>query len=477
MNKETRTQKIEEIMTRDAYGKQDILWHDRLEQMEVYEIPLEYLVYNKYNGRILSRTKTLETQGRSVDPETNEGKVVIENLLWRSRVTKNEITKKDIAEKGQLKIGIVTKDGIVIDGNRRLMLLNKLLPKYRFFKAVVLPVSLDDDPIEVEKLETTYQMGEDEKQGYNPIEKYLKAKQIYNKLIVQYSPQDAIKQIANWMGEEKSEIEHYLDVMSVINEYLQYLEYDGIYAMADTPNDGKEDLFLYIKKWLKAFGDGKESSKGFDGYRQLDVDDLKNICFDYVRAKIGKSYDGKIFRHVADGQKKNHFFGDKKLWKDFADRHFSVVLPALEKINVDFPIDYESENIEASLSNRDAKFRDEILNNIVKNIDDHQADLGYARAADKPFELVTSARKAIDSIQQGHRNFSAPEVLTGVDELIQKLMSMLNTRSPEQMLSLIADLLHGIDLSSKPFDEEVMLERIKNISKAAYQIEKRVKAS
>ncbi|MBK9767467.1 MAG: hypothetical protein IPP63_10825 [Chloracidobacterium sp.] len=145
--------------------------------MSVFEIPLEYLVYNKFNGRILSRTKTLEKQGRNVNPETKEGKFVIEELLWRSKVSKNEITKKDISIKGQLKIGIVTRDGIVIDGNRRLMLLNKLQPKYRFFKAVVLPVALEDDPIEVEKLETTYQMGEDEKQGYNPIEKYLKAKQ------------------------------------------------------------------------------------------------------------------------------------------------------------------------------------------------------------------------------------------------------------------------------------------------------------
>ncbi|MBK7801252.1 MAG: hypothetical protein KBF52_08470 [Pyrinomonadaceae bacterium] len=477
MNKETRTQKIAEIMLRDAYGKQDILWHDRLEQMSVFEIPLEYLVYNKFNGRILSRTKTLEKQGRNVNPETKEGKFVIEELLWRSKVSKNEITKKDISIKGQLKIGIVTRDGIVIDGNRRLMLLNKLQPKYRFFKAVVLPVALEDDPIEVEKLETTYQMGEDEKQGYNPIEKYLKAKQIYNKLIAENAPENAIGQIANWMGEEKSEIQHYLDVMDVIDEYLQYLEYDGIYAMADTPNDGKEDLFLYLKKWLKTFGDGKESTKAFDGYEQLDVDDLKNICFDFVRAKIGKSYDGKSFRHIADGQRKNHFFGDAKIWKDFADTHFSIVSPAVKKINSEYPIDYNSENIEASLSNRDAKFRDEVLEGIAHNLEEHQTDLGYLRAADKPLELVTSARKAIDSIQQGHKNFSQPEVLERVEDLIQTLTGMLIKKSPEETLSLVLSLLQGIDLDSARFDEEIMLANIKNVSKAAYQMEKRIKAS
>lgn len=88
--------------------------------MNVYEIPLEYLIYNKYNGRILSRTKTLEKQGRNIYPETEDGQKVIEDLLWKSKITRNGITKKDIYDKGQLKIGIVTKDGIVIDGNRRL---------------------------------------------------------------------------------------------------------------------------------------------------------------------------------------------------------------------------------------------------------------------------------------------------------------------------------------------------------------------
>jgi hypothetical protein len=477
MNKESRTQKIEEIIQQSPHGEQDILWRDTLEPMKVYQIPLEYLIYNKYNGRILSRTKTLETQGRNIDPETKDGKETLEKLLWQSKAPRNDITKKDISDKGQLKIGIVTRDGIVIDGNRRLMLLNKLLPKYRYFKAVVLPVALDDDPIEVEKLETTYQMGEDEKLGYNPIEKYLKAKQIYDKLTPTSSPIEAIDQIANWMGEERAEIESYLDVMNVIDEYLVYLQYDGIYAMADTPNDGKEDLFLYVKKWLKTFGDGKESSKGFDGYEGMDVDDLKNICFDYIRAKIGKSYDGKIFRHIADGQRKNHFFGDRKIWKDFAEKHFTTVVPAIKKIDAENPIDYYSDNIEASLSDRDGKFRSEILDGITRNIEEHQTDLGYARAADKPLELVGNARKAIDSIQQGHKNFSKPEVLEGVNDLIKKLGGMLTKRSPEQTLLLVCDLLNEINLDSETFNEEIMLQRLKDISKTAYRMEKSIKAS
>src|SRR3989344_5209307 len=439
MNRETRIQKIAEIIAREPYGKQDILWHGRLESMNVYEIPLEYLIYNKYNGRILSRTKTLEKQGRDINPETEEGKKIIENLLWKSKESRNEITKKDISDKGQLKIGIITRDGIVIDGNRRLMLLNEIRPKYRHFKAVILPVTSEDDPIEVEKLETPYQMGEDEKLGYNPIE--------------------------NW-----------LDVVKVIDEYLEYLKYDGIYAMADTPNDGKEDLFLYIKKWLDTFAD-RESNKGFDGYQQMDVDDLKHICFDYVRAKIGKSYDGKIFRNIADGQKKNHFFGDKKIWQGFSEHHFSSVTPAIDKIDAEYPINNASENIEATLSDRGSKFRDEVLDALAENIKEHETDLGYAKATDRPLELVSNARKAIESIDQKHKAFSSPEVVGQIEELIRKLMGMLKKKSPEHTLSVVSELLQTMELNPKSIDKEAMLSKLKDISRMAYQMEKDVKAS
>ncbi|MBT9147316.1 MAG: hypothetical protein DDT32_01070 [Syntrophomonadaceae bacterium] len=477
MNKETRTQKIAQIVkTARPYGKQSIFWRGTPTPMNVYQIPLDYLVYNKYNGRILSRTKTLQKQGRSVDPETEEGKKTIEGLLWDSKKSKNEITKKDIQEKGQLKVGIITSDGIVIDGNRRMMLLNKIRPKYSHFNAIVLPVALEDDPIEVEKLETTYQMGEDEKQGYNPIEKYLKAKEIYKKLIEQHTHDESIKEIAEWMREEKSVIEDWLNVVKIIDDYLEYLQYDGIYAMADTPNDGKEDLFLYIKKWLNTFTE-KESGKAFDGYQPMDVDELKQICFDYVRAKIGKSYDGKMFRSIADGQRKNHFFGDKKVWRSFSEEHFANTIPVADKINAEYPIDYNSKNIEAALSNRDSQFRDAVLEKLTDNLETHVTELGYAKAADKPLELVGNAKKAIDAIDQRHKAFSTPQVVEQIEELISKLMGMLKKKAPEQTLSIVADLLKSIELDAGSTDKTELLNKIKDIEKIAYQLEKDVKSS
>jgi hypothetical protein len=475
MNKQTRIQKISHIIetTKEPHGKQDVLWHGSLHPMNAYEIPLEYLVYNKYNGRILSRTKTLESQGKLIDPETEQGKKVIEDLLWESKVSRNEITLKDIKEKEQLKVGIITKDGIVIDGNRRVMLLNRL--KKSHFRAIVLPVALEDDPIEVERLETTYQMGEDEKLGYNPIEKYLKAKELYKKLINNFSPAKSVEQIADWMGESAPQIKEWLSVVSVIDEYLEYVQYNGIYAMADTHNDGKEDLFLFLRKWIETFYD-KESQKGFDNYSNLDVDDLKRICFDYIRAKIGKSYDGKDFRHIADGNRPNHFFGSKKVWENFSSRHFQNVDAAIQKIDEENPIDYDSEKIEAALCHRDKSFRDLVLEGLTNNIDEHRTILGFNKAANKPAELVGNAKKAIEAINPNHETFSTPEVLNQVEDLIQKLLKLVKKKSPEHTLSIVAELLESVKLDAPNTDKEKLLVQLKSVQKIAYQKEKNLKA-
>lgn len=244
MNKETRIQKIQEVIKRDEnnpFGKMEIPWNDTLVPKNVYLIPLEYLVYNKYNGRILSRTQSLERQNYSIDVETEEGKKKIEELLFESNETRNKTTQISLNNYGQQKVGIITKDGIIIDGNRRAMLLNKG-KKFDYFKAVVLDVTLEENPLEIEKLETTYQMGEDEKVGYNATEKYIKSKLLYKKLTqssyssnpLKHTPDNStIEKIAKWMGEESTEVVKYLNTMEVMDEYLEFLEYDGIYTQLD----------------------------------------------------------------------------------------------------------------------------------------------------------------------------------------------------------------------------------------------------
>jgi len=470
MNKEVRIQKIKEIIDRDKNRtdllNHEIMWEKQLKTEKVFNIPLSYLIYNKYNGRILSRTKSLEKQNQAINVETEEGRDLIEKLLWESKIDRNKKTELSIREFGQQKVGIITKDGVIIDGNRRAMLLNKV-DRTGYFKAIVLPVTLDENPIEIERLETTYQMGEDEKLGYNPIEKYLKAKQIFDKLTPKISDTEAIKSISDWMGETEGEIRKYLDTMTVMDEYLEYLEYDGIYTQLDS----REDQFLSLSKWLNTFY-GESSKKAFDGYTDSDVDDLKIIAFDFLRFR--NEYDGKKFRNLAEGNSDKHFFGDKEIWESFSSKHNEVI----RKLPKEPEIDFNSTNLEKHLNARDKLFFDSsIFENdtsaFLENLNDHKYLIGYNKAADEPEKLIKRASQTFEAIKTGHKAFAKPEVQRMVQELGDKIFNSLQTKSPSRVLSHIIELLEGIEVDKIPADEvEEVQDKTKRIQQIGYQINK-----
>lgn len=473
MNKQTRIDKINQIKEsmETPIGKMEIPWKGSLEPMNVYKIPLEYLIYNKYNGRILSRTKSLENQHKKIDVETEEGKKSIEKLLWDSKEDRNKKTLDSIKTSGgQQKPGIITLDGVIIDGNRRAMLLRRS-GMYDYFKAVILPVKSDENPYEVEKLETSFQMGEDEKLGYNPIEKYLKTKGLYQMLSGKnYNPKfidnEAIRKISDWMGEEKSTVKEYLEVMGTMDDYLDYLDYQGIY----TQLDNREDQFIQLTRWLNTFY-GEQSGKAFDGYKDTDVDDLKIISFDYIRIK----YEGKKFRYLAYGLKENHFFGIKDIWESFKNFHFSRrQLIIEEKANLN------SQNLERHLNDRDDRFyqlskNEEGESFLEENVDNHYQRLRYTQAAGQPEKLLKNAKRALESINQRHKTFSSPEVAKELGSLSDFISKMLSKSSPEKLLSHIIDLLNGLDLSKSNYDADVLFEKAKEIQRIAYQFTKEIK--
>lgn len=475
MNKETRIKKIEEITSGEAFTSIEIPWQDQLQVMRVYKIPLEYLVYNKYNGRILSRTKSLERQNQLLDPETPEGKNIIENLLYESHKDRNAKTQKSLSDFGQQKVGIITRDGIIIDGNRRAMLLNRI-GKDDYFKAVVLPVTLEENPLEIERLETSYQMGEDEKLGYNANEKYIKAKEIYLKLTsatdidIKNLSDSAVKKISDWMGEDKKEIIRYLETIVLMEEYLWRWEYDGIYTQLDK----REDQFISLQKWLSTFYE-KDSAKAFDGYNDSDVDDLKSIAFDYLRC----SFEGKRFRTLADGNRNNHFFGNKDIWSSFRDKHFEII----RKLPEEAPVDYSSNNLSAHLNDRDKRFfknaafgsNEDDDNRFLENFANHEERLGYNRAADKPGELVKKALHSIESININHKSFSHPDVQDQVAALGEKIFDSLQKKSPLKTLDHIVNLLSKFDHSSTAEKEKESIKaQLKEISSLAYNINRKL---
>ena len=69
MNKEKRIAYFEKIREKNPYGSMEVWYKNRRQKLSVYEIDLDYLIYNPYNGRIASLVKSYERQtGNELDP-------------------------------------------------------------------------------------------------------------------------------------------------------------------------------------------------------------------------------------------------------------------------------------------------------------------------------------------------------------------------------------------------------------------------
>ena len=298
MDAKLRTEKLQEIIDRgEKSGSKRITYKNDITTMDVYKIPVAYLIFNQYNSRIGTFVKTHEKQYGPIDAATEEGEKKITDFLWDSQKVRNKKTEQDIKDKGQMEPGIVTKDGVVIDGNRRCMLLKKLSSS-NYFLGVILDTTLESDPKEIRKLETIYQMGVDEKVDYNPIEKYLKCRDLYEEDKFTY------KEIADMMGEKASDIEKYLETLKLMDDYLETQEYDRMYTRLT--KEKVEGPFVDLTNYLSK----QKSGKGIQGRdwtpEKEDIDDLKNVYFDCIRA--GLRTDPHRIREIGNPAKGNGFF-------------------------------------------------------------------------------------------------------------------------------------------------------------------------
>lgn len=385
MDQKTRIEKIKlvEIEANKCWEKEiERMWELKL--FPVYKIPLDYLIYNKYNWRIITFTKSLERQRHVIDPATDEWKEIIEKFLRDSKPDRNKRTMENIRNFGQKEVWIITKDWIIIDWNRRAMLINKINESHKwkqnlYFKAVILPVTSEENRIEIEKLEISYQMWEDKKLDYNPIEKYIKA----DDLIKEWQWKITEKDIADWMWESESFVRDLIFVKKTMDEYLEYLWYNWIY----TQLDWREDHLINLTKRLSNFYT-KDSVKWFKWYTDVDVDKLKFVAFDYIRIK----FEGKNFRNLAEGSREKHIFGNEEIWKNFINEHFDFI----KKIkSEEGKIDLDSKNLTASLNARDEEFMNKAGGFMEENFELHKQkvkDKSYEKEPDKMID------KALDLV-------------------------------------------------------------------------------
>ena len=398
MKAEERKQKIQEItrsnvFSTDGKGKR-LRYRGEVKTFVEYEIPIELLVYNVENGRIASLVKSFEKEHSTLNPERKDDALQIARFLYDSNDIANKKTKKDIAENGQLETGIITSDGVIVDGNRRASLMLSILndesypPSVRArcekFRAVVLPEDADEK--EILRLETTFQMGTDEKVGYNAIEKYLHAYDMKEKGF-------SIADIEEYMGlESTSKVNELLQVKGLIDDYLDYYDYTGIYTRLPR---GFEDDLQKLNQAIRKIKDGRIGWIPND--RLVEVEnDLKCICFDFIRLNA-KSREGFDFRAIASTAN-NNFLMKEEVWSRFVEA-WQNALEGVKEESIDevLATSKGAGDTDRLLENRDNKWRKAAGESLMEGFSDAKNTIENQKEKSRPSFLL---RKAINALKE-----------------------------------------------------------------------------
>ena len=185
----------------------------------VYRLPIELLYYNIRNGRFAAEYASLvKKHGGELKAEDPNDAKKIKRLLLDLDENETSRTYDDIKLKGQWVPGIITEDGYVIDGNRRMSILTQLFEDTADDNFKYLNVAKLDEPISANdlwKLEAGIQLGKDEILRYGPINELLKLNEGVSAGI---SPKEIAKTL--YGVDDESEITKKLDRLELIKQYL-----------------------------------------------------------------------------------------------------------------------------------------------------------------------------------------------------------------------------------------------------------------
>ncbi len=391
-----------------------LLYRGILQPFDVWEIPMDALIYNQYNGRIGSVVKSFEKQSHTLDPEYKEDIALIEKFLWESKEPANKTTLASLRNTGQIKFGIVSSDGVIIDGNRRASLMNKIRKDSKssqeerdrcsFFKAVILPENATKK--EILQLETSFQMGEDEKVDYNPIEKYLKCKDLEDAGFTR-------DEIASFMGVTKKDVDLNLEILELMDQYLAFYDYDGLYTLAE----GHEDSFLKLNAALKQYNAGVS---GMWDYSLEDINNLMGVAFDYIRLNLPQNDIRDIFRKPT--QNNGSIFSSKDRWNKFFLKHKENISSYEEKPIEDYTKGATGADLTPCLQARDEEWRKHIEKELTETFKEAQDEIDSQLRASEPLKLLAKAQSALDSIDSKSHGFKqyGKDIFASLEALISK---------------------------------------------------------
>ncbi|HZS74075.1 MAG TPA: hypothetical protein VFA69_06180 [Candidatus Nitrosotalea sp.] len=233
------------IKTTDGQNKTfPIVWQsDRSKDFPVYRVPIEILSFNFDNGRTASEKFSRERkEGRVLDEDNPKDQDIVADILLHSVWFDKKDTEQLIRS---LKIeqrdpAIVTFDGVVIDGNRRMACLVEIFkqtgdPIYKKINVCVLPKA---EKKELIFFENQLQLKNDYKVDYGPVNDRLRIRTMKEDL--GFTTQEIIRSVEGRFDE--ADIDRMIEEMKLIDEYLESIGRPKDYASLGDEFNGVESF-------------------------------------------------------------------------------------------------------------------------------------------------------------------------------------------------------------------------------------------
>ena len=223
------------------------------------------------------------------------------------------------------------------------------------------------------------------------MQKYLKCKELKRLGFTE-------KQIAEFMSEKESQIKQWLEILTLMEEYLQEYDYDGIYTRLEKT----EGPFVDLENYLDSYSKRGANVRNVDwNYTDSDISDLKLVCFDYIRAR----YEGKEFRDIAKTGKEGSIFFFKDLWSDFLKQHQDNT-PTDEETVDELRQRCPGEDLSLLLKQRDNEWVDQAKGHLKGNLNRFSRRLEDKRDANKPADLIERALSALRAVDCNQDSFT-----------------------------------------------------------------------
>jgi hypothetical protein len=378
---------------------------------------------NPYNGRLAVYVGEIEdTTGKKFDLVNTENQEELAKYLWQVDESENKETEKSLRQ-GQLVPGVITADGVVVDGNRRASILMRLRKKeglVREFYTAVIEDEFNSNRQRLELLETGIQIGTPGQKDYGAIEKYIKAKKMYD-------GGSSIQLIAYTWNRKEKEIQELLEIAELMNEYLVYTGVPGYYSRLEKT----EDMFIQLNKLLGSLNRNTGFNLAWEK-SALKIKKIKLMHFNLIRYTYNNSNSHKKLEPKKHGRilmstgKKSSLMQNPELIDKYID-----LLPGIE----------EESNLIKSID-------DYKLNSNLTSISEAAAERDREWAIKVSKALHPTIERLVNEIELNSETRRPVQMLEEINEkllILQELVSKDNFSESETYDVYYDDLVAGVE--------------------------------